>query len=222
MRYQVTHDTHYHYSQAVRLRPHTLRLCPRNDGIQWLRKFDMVVSPTPAQQRYWLDANGNTCLQVTFAEAIESLKITTISEVETTRENPFDYLVTPWALQLPVDYPSAIALQLQPYLEWPVGWGIDEAMSPEVLDVARQLKRENNSNVGTFLTSLTRVFNSRTVCLSTALRRRPISSSRNAGQARWHLSGLHRSVRRSLSGRGLSCPVCKRISGRRLGWRRAA
>jgi len=152
--YRITHDTRYQYSQPVQLRPHTLRLCPRNDGIQWLRKFEIVVSPQPSQQRYWLDADGNTCLQVTFDAAIESLKIITTSEVETTRENPFDYLAEPWALQLPVDYPSAIALQLKPYLEWPAGWGVDEALSPDVIDVARQIKRESNYSVGYFLTSL--------------------------------------------------------------------
>ncbi len=155
MRYQITHDTHYQYSRTVQLQPHTLRLCPRSDGVQWLRKFDIVVVPEPMQQRYWLDVNGNTCLQITFAEAIASLKITTTSEVETIRENPFDYVTEPWALRLPVDYPSAIALQLKPYLEWPVGWGIDEAIAPEVLEIARQLKQKSNHNVGYFLTNLT-------------------------------------------------------------------
>ncbi len=155
MHYRITHDTHYQYSQPVQLQPHTLRLCPRNDGVQWLRQFETTVSPEPSQRRYWLDANGNTCLQVTFDAAIDSLRIVTTSEVETTRENPFDYVAEPWALHLPVDYPSAIALQLKPYFEWPAGWGIDEAISPEVINTARQLKRESNHNVGYFLTNLT-------------------------------------------------------------------
>lgn len=154
MRYKVIHKTHYQYTQPVQLRPHTLRLCPRNDGIQWLSAFDIAISPEPTKQQYWLDANGNTCLQMAFGSAIESLKITTTSEVHTTRENPFDYLVEPWALELPMDYPSAKALQLKPYLEWPSGWGIDEATAPQVLDIACQLKREHRNNVGYFLTGL--------------------------------------------------------------------
>ncbi len=154
MRYRITHKTRYQYSRPVQLRPHTLRLCPRSDGAQWLQQFDISISPQPSQQRYFLDVSSTTCLQIAFDSPIEHLHIETISEVQTTRDNPFDYMAEPWAIALPINYPSALAMQLRPYFEWPVGWGVDEAIAPEVLDIARRLKRENN-NVGYFLTNLT-------------------------------------------------------------------
>lgn len=157
MRYRIVHTTDYRYSAPVRLLPHTLRLCPRNDGAQWLENFQLDISPSPAQQTYWLDANGNTCLQITFDAPIAALHICATSEVRTARENPFDYLAKPWALRLPVDYPGALLSQLRPYLEYPAGWGMDEAIAPEILSFARAIRQEVAGNVGYFLTRLSQL-----------------------------------------------------------------
>ncbi|MGC1305741.1 MAG: transglutaminase family protein [Phormidesmis sp.] len=154
MRYRITHTTTYHYSASVRLRPHILRLCPRSDGSQWLRAFDISLSPQPSQQTYWLDANGTTCLQIGFDAPVNALHIQSISEVVTTRKNPFDYLTEPWAVQFPMDYPSSVAAQLRHYWEMPLGSGVDDAIAPDILDLARHLKQEANNNVGYFLTRL--------------------------------------------------------------------
>lgn len=155
MRYRITHSTHYTYSRAVHLRPHTLRLCPRSDGAQWLQSFDISLTPTPTQQTYFLDIHGNTCLKVSFESPLSSLHIQTTSEVTTHRPNPFDYLSENWAVQFPIDYPSSLAALLRPYWEPPVGQGFDNAMAPAVLKLAQQLKQEAQHNVGDFLTQLT-------------------------------------------------------------------
>jgi len=155
MRYRITHTTHYTYSQAAKLRSHTLRLCPRSDGAQWLISFNISITPTPAQQTYLLDIHGNTCLKLSFKEPLTSLHLTTTSEVTTHRDNPFDYLSEPWAIQLPVDYPSSLAAMLRPYLEQPAGHGWSEAMAPSVLEIAQQLQQKAHNNIGYFLTQLT-------------------------------------------------------------------
>ncbi|MEM6452469.1 MAG: transglutaminase family protein [Cyanobacteria bacterium P01_D01_bin.105] len=155
MRYCITHTTHYTYSEPVCLRTHTLRLCPRSDGAQWLQQFEAKITPTPVQQGYFLDIYGNTCLNISFKEPIAALNIQTISTVSTTRQNPFDYISEPWAVQLPIDYPSSLAAQLSPYWQLPIGQGIDDAMAPAVLDMAQRLKQEAKHNVGYFLTNLT-------------------------------------------------------------------
>lgn len=157
MRYCIAHTTHYTYSQPVHLRTHTLKLCPRNDGAQWLHQFEVNITPTPIHQTYFLDIHGNTCLNISFREPIASLKIQTTSTVSTTRDNPFDYISKPWAVQFPLDYPSSLAHQLSPYLHFPVGHGINTAMAPAVLDMARQLKQAAQQNVGYFLTQLTQL-----------------------------------------------------------------
>ena len=155
MHYKVAHSTTYQYAQAVRLRPHTLLLCPRSDGAQQLEKFDVQIEPSPKQQTYFLDINGNTCIKLSFETAIASLHITTTSEVTTRRENPFDYLSEPWALSFPIDYPSSLAAQLSPYLAVPPGQGIDSANMPAILELAQSVMQEVNGNVGQFLTQLT-------------------------------------------------------------------
>ena len=155
MRYQIIHTTHYQYSNAVRLHPHILRLCPRNDGTQWLHQFDLTLDPGPSHQTYFLDIYGNTCLRIAFDTPITGWKIQTTSEVRTTRENPFDYLAEPWAVQFPIDYPSSLALQLQPYLTRPMAFGMGEAIAPEVMQLAQSIRQEVGDNIGYFLTRLT-------------------------------------------------------------------
>ncbi|MGB3295386.1 MAG: transglutaminase family protein [Phormidesmis sp.] len=157
MRYRITHTTDYRYSDAVQLRPHILRLCPRSDGMQWLQKFEITLSPDPVQQTYFLDENGTTCLRVGFDSPLEAWHIQTVSEVYTTRDNPFDYLAEPWAMQLPVDYPSSLAVQLRPYWDLPLGGGIDDAITPEVIAIAHTLMAEVDNNTSYFLTRLTQL-----------------------------------------------------------------
>lgn len=155
MRYRITHTTHYRYSTPVRLQPHIIKLCPRSDGSQWLNHFEASLSPEPTQQHYCLDVCGNTSLQVTFQAPLEHWSIKTISEVTTQRENPFDYLSEPWAVELPIDYPSRLASQLRPYWKPPMGIGVDDAASPTVLALAQELQQAVKGNVGYFLTRLT-------------------------------------------------------------------
>lgn len=161
MRYKIKHTTEYQYSQAVRLQPHTLLLCPRSDGAQQLEQFELKVEPEPNQQTYFLDINGNTCIKLSFAAELSALKITTTSEVITRRENPFNYLSEPWALSFPIDYPSGLAAQLSPYLTVPPGQGIDSANMPSVLEMAQSILQQSNGNMGQFLTQLAQSIQSR-------------------------------------------------------------
>lgn len=45
------------------------------------------------------------------------MAIQTTVKVETSCQNPFDYMLEPWAIALPFDYPSSLLSQLQPYLK---------------------------------------------------------------------------------------------------------
>ncbi|MEL6158120.1 MAG: transglutaminase family protein [Cyanobacteria bacterium J06627_32] len=149
--YRITHLTQYQYDRTVQLRPHTLRLCPRSDGSQWLQSFQLSCSPTPKQQTYCLDANGNTCTVLSFTQPLTDLSLQSVSEVNTARTNPFDYLSEPWAVELPIDYPLSLAAQLGPYLKAPLAGGT----APTVAHLAQALSTEVSGNVGYFLTRLT-------------------------------------------------------------------
>ena len=152
MKYQIAHTTLYRYQQAVPLGAHTIRLRPRSDGSQQLRRFAITVQPSPAKVSDVLDIEGNVCLQVWFADGlITELSIHTEAEVETFRTNPFDYFSEPWAIAAPIDYPSALMPHLAPYLKPTLA----TVISPSVATFAQALLHQVGGNVGFFLSQLT-------------------------------------------------------------------
>lgn len=151
MRYRIHHRTVYQYSQPVTLRPHTLRLRPRSDSTQSLQHFQLKISPEPAQISPILELEGNDTLAVWFhASQTQELCIETWSEVETHRTNPFDYLVEPWAVHFPIDYPISLRTCLQPYLNHPLYPPID----PGVSQLAQSILHKVDGNIGYFTTQL--------------------------------------------------------------------
>lgn len=64
-----------------------------------------------------VELDGNSLIKLWFpSEPTESLHIQVLSQVETHLTNPFSYLLEPWAVHLPIDYPASLLVQLQPYL----------------------------------------------------------------------------------------------------------
>ena len=157
MRYKITHKTRYRYSEPVELRSHLLRLCPRSDGAQWLETFSLRCSPASIKRTNILDALGNTCVKATFAEPLDTWDLEASSEVRTTRHNPFDYLAEPWAVTFPLDYPTALAAQLAPYLHMSAGPASVGVCAPSlsVADWAQAIAHDTGYHVGYFLTQLT-------------------------------------------------------------------
>lgn len=152
MQYHIEHLSHYRYSRPVCLAPHVLRLYPRSDGGQTLQQFEFTVVPIPIGTSYQLDAQGNTVIQLWFApESTAELKIQTHCQVKAHRPNPFDYLLEPWATQLPLDYPLSLAEQLYPYLQT----GLLPAIGGGVSDWAQQLLEAAGGEVVQFLFRLT-------------------------------------------------------------------
>ena len=152
MRYRIQHQTHYTYQQPIHLRQHLLRLRPRSDSAQTVRRFQVEVSPQPERQSHIVELEGNSTLGLWFAdEATATLTIKTMAEVETFRQNPFDYLAESWAAQFPIDYPHSMATLLRPYLNHP----LYPAAAPAIVELAQNLAHDVDGNVGFFLTTLT-------------------------------------------------------------------
>jgi transglutaminase-like putative cysteine protease len=108
--FHIEHVTEYRFQPAVFLEPHQLRLQPRTDGSQVLRNFALAIEPEPMVLSHVLDPEGNVVACAWFREKHDRLAIVARSEVETTRENPFDYLLTPKSCRLPVGYsPGEVA-----------------------------------------------------------------------------------------------------------------
>jgi transglutaminase-like putative cysteine protease len=152
MRYRIQHQTHYHYQSPVTLRHHRLRLQPRSDGSQKLLAFQLDISPTPEKQSALVELDGNDAIGVWFAATpTTELVVTATSEVATYRDNPFNYLSEPWAVTLPIDYPSTLEAMLFPYRQNP----LYPVAAPNVVALAQEIVGQVEGNVGFFLTTLT-------------------------------------------------------------------
>jgi transglutaminase-like putative cysteine protease len=146
MQYLITHQTHYQYDRPVCLAPHLVRLRPRSDGWQTLQQFAIQVTPAPLNQSQILDLEGNTTIKLWFEQSeVTRLEVKTISQVETHQENPFNYLIEPWAGTIPIDYPTSLRDQLQPYLAQP---------DPIAHQLAQEIWLEANGELFSFLNGL--------------------------------------------------------------------
>lgn len=154
MRYQITHQTTYTYSNPVTLAPHRLRLRPRCDVNQRLHHFALTVTPEPLGRSQIVDLDGNALHQLWFAEEpVTALVVTTVSDVETYCTNPFAYLLDPWAVHLPLAYPSGVPAQLLPYL---AGYAstLPGAVDPIAAQLAQEVWYAVSGNTVAFLSAL--------------------------------------------------------------------
>jgi transglutaminase-like putative cysteine protease len=119
MRISVVHSTRYRYDAPVFQEPHTFRLRPRSDASQNLLRYSIDISPTPAGRSWCLDQDGNVVLEAWFHEPMEELSVVSSFEVETLRENPFDFLARP----------GAAGPELAPYLGGEPGNAVAEFAS---------------------------------------------------------------------------------------------
>jgi transglutaminase-like putative cysteine protease len=84
------------------------------------------------------------------------LKVATDFVVETYLDNPFNYLLEPWMVRFPIDYPSSLLLQLQPYLKFSTSSNLvsRSIVDPAILELAQLLQAESDDNTVNFLFNL--------------------------------------------------------------------
>ena len=104
MRFTIRHHTHYRYSRPVRLGPHQLRFHPRDDGAQRVIDHRLEISPLPQGRNEHIDLEGNRVTQVWFGSDTDHLEIMLMMQVETLRQDPFDFILDPVAVSLPIDH----------------------------------------------------------------------------------------------------------------------
>jgi len=149
--YRICHRLTYRYGQPVELAPHSLRLRPRHDGAQSLHRFDLTVSPTPLGISCFPDLDGHTTHRAWFGAQTEALVVEAVSVVEPHWSNPFGYLLEPWALRLPLNYPVTLRSQLQPYL---VPSSVDLPLDPVASQLAIEIAHAVEGDVVAFLGTL--------------------------------------------------------------------
>jgi transglutaminase-like putative cysteine protease len=150
MLFNIEHFTEYRFSRPVFLDPHQLRFQPKNDPSQKLLRFDLLIDPTPAGMNHALDADGNLVTLAWFEGLHTDMTIRATAEVETLRENPFDYLLTPENRRLPIGY--------QPWEQAQLAAACRRAVVPipcdPVRDLAEKLRDAAGNELVSFLTRL--------------------------------------------------------------------
>ena len=149
MRYHIHHKTSYTYNQPVFLKPHLVRLRPRSNGWQTLDNFLIKITPQPVGISDINDLDGNSLQKIWFTAPTEQFTLEIDSEIETHIDNPFNFLLEPWALKLPMDYPTSLFHQLQPYLR-PYS-AIPDAIA---LSLAQDILHQENQDTLAFLNAL--------------------------------------------------------------------
>jgi transglutaminase-like putative cysteine protease len=149
--YQISHSITYTYDRPVTLSPHVIRLRPRSDIIQQLHQFSLSVTPMPRSLSENVDLDGNVISKIWFSEdETTRLSIQMICQVTTHCTNPFNYLLEPWATELPIDYPTSLSQQLQPYLSGQFSAGLD----PIAIQLAQEIWQQTSGNTLSFLSEL--------------------------------------------------------------------
>jgi transglutaminase-like putative cysteine protease len=145
--FDINHKTVYAYSRPVFLEPQTLRLRPRCDAAQNLISCEIDIEPAPAGSSQCLDLDGNVVMHAWFEGVTESLTILTRSQVQTQRDNPFDYMFAePGTELLPLSYADPVVPFLRPYRV--------RRRSAALVRFAKVLARQNDHRTSRFLTAL--------------------------------------------------------------------
>jgi transglutaminase-like putative cysteine protease len=146
MRISVVHSTRYRYTSPVYLEPHAIRLRPREDSSQRLTAFALDITPRPSGRAETLDQDGNVVSHVWFEGLTEEFALRSSFQIETLRDNPFDYLLKDSDRDVPVQYSEFMRGPLAHYL------GADH--NPVVRDLARQIAVEAGWHTLAFLNAL--------------------------------------------------------------------
>jgi len=134
MLFTIDHTTEYHFTRPVFFEPHQLRLQPRSDGTQRVVHFDLQIEPRPAGTTQALDAEGNLVTMAWFNDVHDHMVLHATSEVETLRDNPYDFLLTSTNQRLPIGYQTWEIAQL--------GASLKRAAVPIHVDPARELAEQ--------------------------------------------------------------------------------
>ena len=150
MFFSISHQTRYTFSRPVFLEPHLLRFCPRTDSGQRLLSYHLAIDPQPAGFSDITDVEGNTARWAWFNETTQFLDIRMECEVQTLRENPFDFiLVSPSFETYPFEYPEELNPALEPCLN-------NEAIpkSKNVGGLTSALLEKSDGDIFSFLNTL--------------------------------------------------------------------
>ena len=98
MRYRVTHQTRYDYSEPVTLCHNEIRKRPRDEQGQRCESFRITIDPAPAYRSERLDHFFNQVCYFDVEHPHRTLRVTATSVCETQREPELPYASAPWEM----------------------------------------------------------------------------------------------------------------------------
>lgn len=120
MRYRIRHTSRYTYGEKVPFSAHRFFLRPREDHHLRLRHFDLRLFPH-GRLRWARDLHENFYASTTPEGESRQLTVMMEAEVDILHDNPFDFLLDPHAVDLPLAYTPREAAALAPYLQRDAG-----------------------------------------------------------------------------------------------------
>ena len=117
-RFKILHQTKYDFTDQVELLPHTFRLRPREGHELRIESSKLNISPT-ATLRWHRDVEGNSIAMASFTKKTNALAVESEIIIQKYDLNPFDFMITDYALNYPFNYQTEDAISLAPYLNKP-------------------------------------------------------------------------------------------------------
>jgi transglutaminase-like putative cysteine protease len=115
VRYRIRHTSRYTYGEMVPFSAHRFFLRPREDHHLRLERFDLHLMPQ-GRLRWARDLHENFYATATPEGESKQLAVVMEAEVDLRQDNPFDFLLDPHAVDLPLPYLPREAAALAPYL----------------------------------------------------------------------------------------------------------
>lgn len=116
MKLKVSHLTHYRYSENVLFSPHLVLLRPRED--HHTRVLDFKLTTLPAGRITWRrDSQENSIASCAIEGSSNQLFIQAEFLVELLQDNPFDFILEPYAATYPFNYNPTDLANLYPLLQ---------------------------------------------------------------------------------------------------------
>ncbi len=111
------HVTQYRYDRAVALGPQLVRLRPAAHYRGSVMHYALSVEPAAHFLSWQRDAFANYEARLLFPDKTTTFRVSVDLTVDLAEINPFDFLLEPDAVQMPLTYQAALRESLAPYLQ---------------------------------------------------------------------------------------------------------
>lgn len=149
MKFKISHETTYLFSDEVFLEPHYLRFRPKQTPYIDVKRFSIAIKSAPEGHNVLEDEEHNVIDFCWFEKLTNSLTISVESSLQTKDYNPFNFIIHPDSFNtLPFTYSTHQQQILYAYMQ-------KVPLSQELISYADAIIDASRFNTVTFLSNLT-------------------------------------------------------------------